>query len=193
LFSFYSKDHGARDGSDLKQWALEQLKSAGIKNFKGSIILQTFPRVLGYVFNPVSFWYFEEKGELKYVLCEVNNTFGESHVYVLKDDPKRNIITLPKQFHVSPFYDREGEYRFDFRKKDKVFINYYIDNELALNTYIVGDAIEFNDSNILKLFFRFPLYTMMVVALIHYQALRLFIKKIRYFRKPKKYKFSLTS
>ena len=104
LFSFYEKDHGYRDGSQLDAWVRDTLGEAGLNNFDGKIILQTFPRVLGYVFNPVSFWYCYSNDKLTAVICEVNNTFGESHSYVIKNQNNNN-VTLPKEFHVSPFYD----------------------------------------------------------------------------------------
>ena len=85
LFSFYEKDHGYRDGSKLDTWAINTLGKAGLANFDGRIVLQTFPRVLGYVFNPVSFWYCYKHDKLAAVICEVNNTFGESHSYVIKN------------------------------------------------------------------------------------------------------------
>lgn len=87
LYSFYNKDHGYRDGSDLKEWVNDILSNAGITVSNLRVTLHTSPRVLGYVFNPVSFWYCRnEQEELKAIICEVNNTFGESHSYVLSDD-----------------------------------------------------------------------------------------------------------
>lgn len=192
LFSFFDRDHGRRDGSSLYTWAKEILSQSGIKDFKGRIILQTFPRVLGYVFNPVSFWYCYEDDKLQAVICEVNNTFGESHNYVLKKGPAEQIAFLNKHFHVSPFYDIKGGYKFDFRIPDRVGIDYHFDNHLQLTTSIAGSEIPFTDKNLLKLFFRYPLYTMVVVGLIHYQALKLFIKKIKFYTKPEKPKTEVT-
>jgi len=191
LFSFYEKDHGYRDGSPINKWARDTLEEAGIINFKGKIFLQTFPRVLGYVFNPVSFWYCYKEKELTAVICEVNNTFGESHSYVIINQDKKN-VTLPKEFHVSPFYDIKGDYEFDFHKNNFVKINYYFDNKLQLTTSINGENISWNDFNLFKIFLRHPFYTIYVILFIHYQAIRLFIKKNKYFPKPEKLTTNIT-
>jgi len=191
LFSFYEKDHGYRDGSPLDIWARETLGKAGLTEFDGRIFLQTFPRVLGYVFNPVSFWYCYKQEELKAVICEVNNTFGESHSYVITNQYKKN-TTLPKEFHVSPFYDIKGDYEFDFQKKNFVKINYYFDKKLQLTTSINGENISWNDFNLFKIFVRHPFYTIFVIFLIHYQAIKLFVKKNKYFPKPEKLNTNIT-
>ena len=185
LFSFYEKDHGYRDGSQLDAWVRDTLGEAGLTNFDGKIILQTFPRVLGYVFNPVSFWYCYRHEKLAAVICEVNNTFGESHSYVITNQIN-NTVTLPKEFHVSPFYDIKGDYEFDFQKNNFVKINYYFDNKLQLTTSIKGENISWSDFNLFKIFVRHPFYTIFVILFIHYQAVKLFFKKNKYFPKPKK-------
>ena len=185
LFSFYEKDHGYRDGSKLDAWARETLGKAGLTNFNGRIVLQTFPRVLGYVFNPISFWYCYKRQHLTAVICEVNNTFGESHSYVITNHDKKN-VTLPKEFHVSPFYDIKGDYEFDFQKTNFVKINYYFDNKLQLTTSINGENIPWSDFNLFKIFVRHPFYTIFVILFIHYQAIKLFVKKNKYFPKPEK-------
>ena len=191
LFSFYEKDHGYKDGSQLEAWAKDTLGKAGLHNFEGRIVLQTFPRVLGYVFNPISFWYCYNQEELKAVICEVNNTFGESHSYVIKNHNKNNVM-LPKEFHVSPFYDIKGDYEFDFQKNNFVKINYYFDNKLQLMTSINGEKISWSDFNLFKIFVRYPFYTIFVILFIHYQAIKLFIKKNKYFPKPKKLTSNIT-
>lgn len=192
LFSFYEKDHGYRDGTSLSLWARDILQKAKISQFNGRIELQTFPRVLGYVFNPVSFWFCYDKEELLAVICEVNNTFGESHNYVLTKDLLAEKKSLNKHFHVSPFYGIEGNYQFNFRQKNYIAINYFIGNELQLATSISGKEMMFDDKNLLKLFCRFPFYTSVVVLLIHYQALKLFMKRIKFYTKPEKEKSEVT-
>ena len=190
LFSFYEKDHGYRDGSPINKWARDTLGKAGVTDFDGKIFLQTFPRVLGYVFNPVSFWYCYKQEELIAVICEVNNTFGESHSYVIKN--QNNNVILPKEFHVSPFYDIKGDYEFDFQKKNFVKINYYFDNKLQLITNIKGENISWNDFNLFKIFLRHPFYTIFVILFIHYQAIKLFVKNNKYFPKPQKLTTNIT-
>jgi hypothetical protein len=192
LFSFYEKDHGYRDGSSLEIWANDILGTAGINNFSGSIVLQAFPRIIGYVFNPVCFWYCYDGDKLIAIICEVNNTFGESHSYVIKQGGDQTTYTLPKEFHVSPFYDINGEYKFDFTKNNTVKIDYYLDKKLQLCTGISGEEIPWNDLNLLKTFFQYPFYTVLVIILIHYQALKLFFKKNKYFSKPIKLRKDVT-
>ena len=184
LFSFCEKDHGYRDGSSLVNWARDILGKAGIDNFDGRVILQTFPRVLGYVFNPVCFWYCYSGNVLVAIICEVNNTFGENHNYVIKNGINEKKIILPKEFHVSPFYDIRGEYKFDFTQINIVKIGYYFDGKLQLYTSIKGKEIEWSDLNLLKIFLRYPFYTLIVILLIHFQAIKLYFKKIKYFSKP---------
>jgi len=186
LFSFYEKDHGYRDGSSLLLWVTDKLSEAGIKNFSGKVVLQAFPRVLGYAFNPVCFWYCYSEDMLIAIICEVNNTFGETHNYVIKNRPDEKLTILPKEFHVSPFYDVKGEYKFDFTKKNSVNISYYFDGKLQLNTGIKGDEVVWSDKNLLKIFFKYPFYTIIVITLIHFQAIKLFFKRVKYFSKPTK-------
>ena len=191
LFSFYEKDHGYKDGSPINKWAIDTLGKAGVTDFDGKIFLQTFPRVLGYVFNPVSFWYCYKHDKLTAVICEVNNTFGETHSYVIKNQNNNN-VTLPKEFHVSPFYDIKGDYEFDFQKNNFVKINYYFDNKLQLITSISGENISWNDFNLFKIFVSHPFYTIFVIFFIHCQAIKLFVKKNKFFPKPEKLSPNIT-
>ena len=103
-----------------------------------------------------------------------------------------NICTLPKEFHVSPFYDIKGEYKFDFTKKNAVKINYYFDKTLQLCTSIKGVETPWNDINLLKTFIQYPFYTAFIITLIHYQAIKLFFKENKYFPKPIKLSQDLT-
>ena len=185
LFSFYNKDHADRDGGDLRVWANKQLSYIGCEDVD-KIVLQTFPRVLGYVFNPVSFWFCYKDEELVAVINEVNNTFGQTHIYVLDQTKHQTKLSLAKEFHVSPFFDVEGYYQFDFTRENTAIINYYVDDELKLVTSITGREINWSDRKLLSLFIRFPLYTLMSVALIHYQALKLYFKKAKFYTLPKK-------
>lgn len=124
LFSFQYQDHGARDGSHPESWIRALLAQEGLNEADAEIWLQAFPRMLGYVFNPVSFWLCHDKGgAIRAVLCEVNNTFGEHHHYLLAHPDHRpildsDIMTATKVFHVSPFCDIAGEYRFQFNVEE---------------------------------------------------------------------------
>jgi len=156
------------------------------------------PRVLGYVFNPVSFWlcYDEQKPSgqpLRAVICEVNNTFGEHHAYVCAGDEGQAIqpdhwFTAEKYFHVSPFLPREGHYAFRFRCDSEQFfawIVYYDKNQnKTLTTTLQGQLKPFSTTNRCKAFFKYPLITLKATALIHWQAIKIVQKGIRYIKKP---------
>lgn len=194
LVSFRRADHGARDGSNLRNWLqaiLDRHGLAGICN--GDVVLMTMPRMLGYVFNPVSFWFCRDKaGALRAVLCEVNNTFGESHCYLVHRDDRSAIppdawLEGRKVFHVSPFLPVEGRYRFRFRLDRghaHVDVNYHDAQGLMLATSVGGRRGALDDRGVLRRFLGNPTMTLAVVARIHWQALHLWRKRARFYRKP---------
>ncbi len=193
LLSLYRADHGAKDGSDLESWIRNLLRQENIHHADGDIILQAFPRVLGYVFNPVSFWFcHDQQGALRAVLCEVRNTFGEHHNYLVAHDDGRPIATdctlqSRKVFHVSPFFDVSGDYRFSFSQhgaSQKVRIDYYDAQGLLLATSVSGHTEALTSRRLLFAFFRYPLMTFGVVARIHWQAMKLWLKGAGYRSKP---------
>lgn len=193
LHSFYDRDHGAKDGSDLKAWITDILKEHNIE-IDGTIRLVTLPRVLGYVFNPVSFWLcYDRADNLRAVLYEVNNTFGETHSYLIANDnhqpiKKDDVITARKLFHVSPFLEREGHYEFRIDARDDkfaVWIDFY-DGKGAkkLVTALNGSYETMTEKNMRSMFWRYPLVTLKSIILIHWQAIKLVFKKARYVPKP---------
>jgi DUF1365 family protein len=194
LVSFRRADHGARDGSDLKAWLRGILDEHGLGAIcDGGIVLMTMPRMLGYVFNPVSFWFCRDSaGELRAVLCEVNNTFGETHCYLVHHADHRVMQTDEwldgrKVFHVSPFLPVEGSYRFRFRLDCKIVhvdVNYHDAEGLMLATSVGGRREPLADRTILHRFLGNPTMTLGVVARIHWQALKLWKKRARFYRKP---------
>lgn len=132
-----------RKYENLNDWAYKILKSENIISVNGEIVLVTLPRVFGYVFNPVSFWFcLDEKQNLRAVICEVNNTFGETHTYICAHKDERpiapeDILEGKKVFHVSPFMEREGHYRFRFYyNEDKMHtrIDYYDEDRSFLHS-----------------------------------------------------------
>ncbi len=203
LLSFYRKDHGNRDSGNLQDWIFSILKSQNIPS-DGDIILMTMPRVLGYVFNPVSFWLcFDKEKSLLAVLCEVNNTFGETHSYLCKHQDGKAIesqdwLQGEKFFHVSPFLEREGIYKFRFQTEGDVFgawIDHYNkDGSLQLATALTGKLKPMTKRNLSHAFWAYPLVTLKAIFLIHWQALKLVSKGIRYVPKPlqKKEKITVT-
>lgn len=195
LLSFYDKDHGPRDGSPLEPWARGVLKDYGLADIcDGGISLITLPRVLGYVFNPVSFWVCRDHaGDIRAVICEVHNTFGEYHSYICAHDDHRPITgkdTLEgeKLFHVSPFIIREGRYTFRFDLREGhfgIWIDYYApDGNKQLLTSLIGKREPMTKPALRRAFWRYPLVTLKAITLIHWQALKLIGKGIKYIPRP---------
>lgn len=198
LLSFHDRDHG--DGqTPLLRWIDELLAAEGVRDADGEVWLQTFPRVLGYVFNPVSFWFCHRRdGSLRAIVCEVNNTFGERHFYLL--DQGRTLrwgelLSARKVFHVSPFCDVEGGYQFRFmrtiqQRDDQAVervvarIDYHDNQGPLLLTSVSGALKPLTDASALLACVRHPLMTFGVIARIHWQALRLFAKRVPFFSKP---------
>ena len=185
LLSFRSADHGPRDGSPLLPWIENLLRRNGLPA-DGEIVLQTFPRVLGYVFNPVSFWYCHDRaGHLVAILAEVNNTFGGTHSYLLhrRGQPLRDgqSLTAEKILHVSPFNAVEGAYRFRFqlgRAVQLARIDYDDARGELLLTSISGRARGWSAAALLAAFLKMPFLTLGVISRIHWQALRLWLKGV---------------
>ncbi len=194
LVSLRRADHGARDGGDLAAWLRRVLADHGLPHAcTGEPVLMTLPRMLGYVFNPVSFWFCRDRsGALSAVLCEVSNTFGESHCYLVHHADARPLrpdewLEGRKVFHVSPFLPIEGSYRFRFRLDDKsahVDVNYHDAEGLMLATSVSGRREPLTDRTVLKRFLGNPTMTLGVIARIHWQALQLWRKRVRFYRKP---------
>jgi DUF1365 family protein len=184
--SLYRRDHGPRDGSDLAGWMREQLSDAGIEEANGRIWLQAFPRVFGYAFNPVSFWFCHDRdGQLRALLAEVRNTFGERHSYLLSADGHAPItantrLMCRKVLHVSPFCRVEGGYTFRVRQTSNsasVSIDYHDADGLLIRTALGGRLKPLTRASALAALARQPLLTVAVVARIHWQAVRLALKK----------------
>ena len=193
LMRFDFRDHGGRDGGHPLPWIRALLQREGVAAADGEIVLQTVPRLLGYVFNPVSFWFCHDReGGLRAVLCEVNNTFGERHNYLVAHADGRAIaagdrLRARKAFHVSPFFPVRGEYRFRFVSHGStvaVAIDYFEDGVAMLSTRLSGRAEPLSDAALVRALLRFPLQTIGVVLRIHLQALRLWVKRVPFFRKP---------
>ena len=187
--SFHDSDHG--DGSnDSLAWFEKLLQEEGIRDADGEIWLHTFPRVLGYAFKPVSFWYAHRAdGSLAAILAEVNNTFGERHAYLLAGP---NLAwdceqVASKQFHVSPFCETHGEYRFRFKRSETsnlALVDLYDETGPLLRTGVEGALRPLNISTVRQAFFGTPLMTLGVIFRIHWQALRLWAKRLPFHRKP---------
>ena len=194
--SFNDTDHG--DGrADSLQWLDELLIQHGIDDAAGEVWLHTYPRVLGYTFKPVSFWYCHRlDGTLRAVLAEVNNTFGERHCYLLDAPHYGQPCEASKVFHVSPFCPVRGRYRFVFMRADGAAprtvarIDYFddlsgdADSEPLLNTSVSGELQPLNARSLRRALWTYPAMTLGVMARIHWQAMRLWIKRAPFFRQP---------
>ena len=192
LFSFYFKDYGAKDGTNPENWAREIFKSQRIDDIS-QIFLLTHPRILGWAFNPVSFYFaLDNQQNLRAVIAQVNNTFGETHSYLIYNHnnapiSKNQWLEADKEFHVSPFYKVEGNYKFRFIFNDKniaVWIDYFNNSKTLLTSLIAYQNHQLNDINLLRALLSMPLMAIKVVALIHWQALKILVKKIKYIPKP---------
>ena len=193
VFSLRTRDHGARDGSPLLPWIRSLLAGHRLDEADGEVVLQTMPRMFGFLFNPVSFWFCHDRsGLLRAVLAEVSNTFGERHNYLVHHPDQRPIVAgdelrASKCFHVSPFFPVRGEYRFRFEQRGAVHavsIDLWDGGELQLSTRLSGRAQALDGGAMRKWLARQPFMTLGVVARIHWQALRLALRRVSFFRKP---------
>lgn len=193
--SFHDADHG--DGRGPQQggalgWMEELLAAHGITDADGEIWLHCYPRVLGYAFKPVSFWYCHRAdGSLRAIVAEVNNTFGERHCYLL-DAPRYGAeLRASKVFHVSPFCRVEGEYAFRFlrtgsggQERTVARVDLCDDVGPLLQTSVSGVLHPLTRARMRQVLWGQPLMTLALIARIHWQALRLWSKRVPFFRKP---------
>ena len=194
--SFYDRDHG--DGRSPQQggalaWLLELLHREGIDDADGDIWLHCYPRVWGYTFKPVSFWYCHRAdGSLRAIVVEVNNTFGERHCYLLEDPPTGATLTARKVFHVSPFCEVRGNYAFRFQThstrdglpRSQVHIDLNDEHGLLLHTSVSGRLEPVTPQTLRRALWRYPVMTLAVIARIHWQALRLWLLRVGFHTKP---------
>lgn len=196
-FSFHDADHGD-GGPDSLAWLEQLLAREGIHDAEGEIWLQCFPRVLGYAFKPVSFWYCHAQGgQLRAVVAEVHNTFGERHSYLLHGDTLGfgREMAARKVFHVSPFCKVEGGYRFAFMRTDVresqrqeprcvVRITHDDAQGPLVITSMSGVLKPLTAEALRQALFAMPLLSLGITARIHWQALRLWLKRVPFFTKP---------
>jgi DUF1365 family protein len=203
LISFHDRDHG--DGrADSLAWLEDLLRLEGIDGADGEVWLQCYPRVLGYAFKPVSFWYCHRRdGALAAVVVEVNNTFGERHCYLLCGEQVGfgRELAVAKVFHVSPFCAVTGDYRFRFTRSGTwgdapqsrqpagqarivARVDHHDDAGPLLRTSVSGRLQPLTALAVQRVFFSIPVLTLAVITRIHWQALILWCKRVPFFRKP---------
>ena len=189
LISFFDRDHG--DGrEDSLAWLEAMLVREGVEDAAGEIWLHCYPRVLGHTFKPVSFWYCHRADDsLAAVVVEVNNTFGERHCYLLAGAGLAfgREVQAAKVFHVSPFCDVSGGYRFRFMRtaaRTVARIDHHDAQGALINTSVSGYLQPLTAARARSAFFGMPLMTLGVIARIHWQALRLWSQRVPFFHKP---------
>lgn len=192
LVSIHDRDHGPRDGSPLRPWVEAALARAGLQEAGACIRLFCFPRLFGYVFNPLSIYFCHDAaGRLRAILYEVKNTFGDQHGYLIEVPDRSDagpVIkqSIAKRFHVSPFLPLEGGY--DFRilppaeKIGIVIRQYGPGGGLQLVATQTGRHEACTDHSLLKAVIRHPLMTVKVMAGIHWEAWQLWRKGAAFFR-----------
>lgn len=190
LFSFYDSDHGDGTNTPLRLQIDRQLAEAGLDITGGRVMLLCMPRTLGYCFNPLSvFFCYRKDGDLKAIVYQVHNTFAERHSYVIAVEGAKKAIhqNCRKRFYVSPFLDMDLRYDFRIAGPDKrvtVAIAVTGPEGPVLNAVMAGVRTPLTDRNLLGVFWRIPAVTLKVMAGIHWEALRLWIKRIRLRRRP---------
>jgi len=168
------------------------LAEANVQDADGEIWLQTFPRVLGYTFKPVSFWYCHRKDQsLAAIVAEVHNTFGERHCYLLHE-PKWGVTAqADKVFHVSPFCEVAGHYQFRFMRthvngEERIVarVDHSDTDGPLIQTSQSGKLVPATQAEIRRTFWHYPFWTFAVVLRIHWHALLLWLKRVPFFHKP---------
>jgi uncharacterized protein len=193
--SFFDADHGDGRGPEsggALAWLQELLLREGISDAHGEVWLHCYPRVLGYTFKPVSFWYCHQAdGSLRAIVVEVNNTFGERHCYLLDRPRYGQELQASKEFHVSPFCEVQGAYRFRFMRtasptqpRTVVRVDHDDDKGPLLQTSISGTLEPISPAGLRRALWRYPAMTLMVMVRIHWQALKLWLKKVGFHTKP---------
>jgi len=198
IISFYNKDHGARDGSSIKDWVINNLKKNNINTKDIQIKLLCYPRIFGYVFNPLSVFYIYDKNlNLISILYEVKNTFGEQHTYIFKTDITHNLLQhmCKKKFHVSPFIEMNCVYFFRLLKPgNKISIIIDQNDEDGKILYASQDGVksELTNVNLIKSYLKHPLMTFKIILAIHFEAFRIWTKGIKFIKRKIKIKNNIT-
>jgi hypothetical protein len=201
LISFFDSDHGD-GGADSLAWLDSLLAREGVAGADGEVWLHCYPRVLGYTFKPVSFWYCHRADRsLAAIVVEVNNTFGERHCYLLAGPTLAfgRELCASKVLHVSPFCEVSGCYRFRFMHRDLhaagdtvgrgrpgtvARIEYDDESGPLIRTSVSGSLEPLTPRSLWAAFFGMPLMTLGVIVRIHWQAFRLWRKRVPFHRKP---------
>jgi DUF1365 family protein len=191
LFSFHDRDHGDGSNTPLRAQVASHLRAAGIETGGGPVRIFCMPRVLGYVFNPISLYFCHRPDEtLAAILYEVNNTFGQRHTYLLPvTDIENGMVRqgCAKLLYVSPFMEMAMRYEFRVRLSGNaiaVAIDGIDADGVIIRTALSGARRTLTDANLLRILLGFPLLTLKVIAAIHWEALRLWLKGVKMTKRP---------
>jgi DUF1365 family protein len=193
LLSFSPKDHGPRDGSSLRAHIDALLAKAGLADQGGRVLLLCYPRVLGFVFNPLSIYYcYDAQERLSALVYEVRNTFGQSHSYVAPISGGEVAASGVRQerdklFYVSPFLDMTMRYHFRLQPPGDELRVRILETDAEgpiLAATFSGTRADLRTGALLKAFFAMPLLSFKIVGAIHYEALRLWLKGLRLTPRP---------
>ena len=196
--SFYDKDHGERDGSSLINWVHKNLKKNSITTLGIKIKILCYPRIFGFVFNPLSVFYvYNSNDHLISILYEVKNTFGEQHTYIFRVEKDANLIqnNCSKKFYVSPFLEMNCTYFFRLLKpgnKISVIIDQYDNEDKVIYASQDGVRTDFNTKYLIKSYLKHPIMTFKIMLAIHYEAFKLWRKGIKFIKKKIKIKNNIT-
>lgn len=187
LYSFRDADHMHITAGDLRANLVEYLRRNGVTEEVGRIMLLTNVRVLGYVFNPVSFYFcFDRAGRPLCAVPEVGNTFGEQKAYFMGADTRTENgfrRQVQKMFYVSPFVDLDTDFDFHLRvpgDRLHVQVDDIQNGDRFFLTALTGVRKPLTDRALLHHLFRIPLITLKVIGLIHWQAVKLWLRKLPY-------------
>ena len=198
ILSFYDIDHGPRDGTSLTAWVKENLSKNNINNEAITIKLLCYPRIWGYVFNPLSvFFVYDKNLNLIAILYEVKNTFGEQHTYIFKIEKNSQLFehSCKKKFHVSPFIEIDCTYFFKILKPEKklsIVINQNDNKGKLLFATQDGEKKDLNTKNLAVSYLSHPLMSFKIIGAIHYEALKLWLKGVKLVKKKLKIKNNIT-
>lgn len=193
LFSFNENEHGVGKGN-LVSYIRQLLTEKGYQSATYQIRILCYPRILGYAFNPISTYFcYSAKGDLQVILYEVSNTFGSRHTYLFEADTyshsssKSVRHTCEKQMYVSPFMPMKTAYYFSIQPPDKTVAVCIRQTEIAagahksqaiLDANFTGRYRPINNKSLLSAFFKYPLMTLKVICGIHWEAIKLWRKKL---------------
>jgi DUF1365 family protein len=196
LFSFYDRDHAHGRDAALRPQMEQHLARAGVRLDGGAIRILCMPRVLGFVFNPLSVHFcYGPHGDLRAMVYEVHHTFRQRHSYVVAEPPRPAAASgraaveqrAPKRFYVSPFMDMAMTYDFKVHPPEEdvaVFIRARDPSGQVLAAWLSGTRRQLTDGALIRLFVSLPLVTLKVVAAIHWQALLLWWKGVALVPRP---------